>query len=136
MLFDPDIKRTLSKEELRRLDRKLMVAWEVLQDETCQRCGVVSWFGRSDNPEIEFPVKQSTCYSCAELEKAEEARNKDKNSKEYGVTRYPVPQMTKYTGQPRSELPNREEWVIRVYQDYMGEMAKDAMTVIRDGEVT
>jgi hypothetical protein len=58
-------------------DKKLAVAFQILEDETCKECGVPVWIGHSDDENVVFEIKSRTCYSCAAIESArdkEEAR--------------------------------------------------------------
>lgn len=73
------------------LDKKLLVGYQTLQDETCKSCGTPTWLGHTEVPSVGFNVDKTTCYSCAELEKDRET-SRDKNAaKEHGVTKFPVP---------------------------------------------
>lgn len=68
-------------------NRVLAVALTILEDETCQGCGVPVWLGHSSNKEVVFDVRETTCWSCAEVEKDKEARKKAKP----GTHQYAVP---------------------------------------------
>lgn len=59
-------------------NRKLAVALEILDEETCKGCGTPAWIGRSTNNEIVFDLKGTVCYACAELEKNKEAQEKNR----------------------------------------------------------
>lgn len=67
------------------VDKKLAIAFQILEDETCGDCGIPIWIGHSDEEDILFEIKSRVCYSCAEIEnqreKAESRKNKRKPSK-------------------------------------------------------
>jgi len=44
-------------------DRKLKMAWQILNDETCKQCGNPIWICRSTNNNIGFNVDSTTCYA-------------------------------------------------------------------------
>jgi len=50
-------------------DKKLAIAWTVLQRETCTKCGQPMWVCRGSNKNIGFSVRKGMCYQSAELEK-------------------------------------------------------------------
>lgn len=56
------------------VDKKLAVALQILEDETCSDCGIPVWLGHSDDKDIQFEVKSRVCYSCAEIEKDQEEK--------------------------------------------------------------
>lgn len=56
-----------------RADKKLAVAWTLLQRETCSRCGQPIWICRSSDKNVSFKMKRDVCYATAEFD-----RNKDK----------------------------------------------------------
>lgn len=99
-----------SKDGRRRLDAKLMLALQKLEDETCSSCGTVSWLGRSEDNVIQFKLHTSTCYACADLEQDRDDRGKSRST-HYGETRYVVPVHALDADLP---LPTREDWLRRL----------------------
>lgn len=55
-------------------NRMLAAAWTILEAESCGSCGTPVWLGHSSNNEIQFEVRTTTCYGCAELEKEQDTR--------------------------------------------------------------
>jgi len=67
-------------------DKKLAMALQILEDETCSDCGVPIWIGHSDDKNVEFEIKSKTCYSCARIESEKESEEK-RSSKRKGSNR-------------------------------------------------
>lgn len=84
-------------------NRLLAVALTLFEDETCKTCGTPVWLGHSSNNEVVFDVKTSTCYGCAEIDKAREATSSRKPKP--GETHYVVPKNVWDDG----KLPGRFE---------------------------
>lgn len=57
-----------------RADKKLAMAWTILQRETCKNCGQPLWICRSSNKDLLFSVRTDTCYAKAELDKWETSK--------------------------------------------------------------
>jgi len=93
----------MKKRVVEKLNVLLMLAYQIVEDETCSSCGVPYWYGKSTVNHVAFKIEQSTCHSCAELEREREADSKNKK-KEHGVTKFVVPY-----GEADLELPTREE---------------------------
>lgn len=83
-------------------DFLLLEAYQILQDETCPKCGHFVWLCRSDNRLLEFKVRTDICAADKTLKQAEyDARPpKDKNSRKdkelissFGKFQYTVPSM-------------------------------------------
>ena len=55
-------------------DKKLAIAWTVLQKETCGICGNPIWICRSDDSRLGFKPHKSMCYADAEHQKVSEKR--------------------------------------------------------------
>lgn len=91
-------------------DKKLAMAWTILQIETCKHCGQPLWICRSANKNLGFSVRTDTCYAKAELEKWEKGKTA-KNLKP-GVYPYTVPVMR--TEEP---LPSRKAYIKQVNDD-------------------
>lgn len=113
MLLTPAEEKELSKPLVRRLNQKLLLAWQILKDESCSRCGTPAWFGRHDDPRIKFRIEKSVCGGCAEEEEESERRDKVKGKpKPHGETTYPVVYEA-YKGEP---LPRRDDWLAAEYE--------------------
>lgn len=93
-------------------DFKLIEAYQMLQDETCPKCGQPVWLCRSDDPTIAWKRNESICYASRELEKQawsrdHEAKDKPtaKDKKRWGLVEYATPYVP-----PNQEgtLPTRE----------------------------
>lgn len=67
-------------------NRLLAVALTLLEDEMCKSCGTPVWLGHSSNNEVVFDLKTSTCYGCAEIDKARDGAKKPK----FGESHYVV----------------------------------------------
>lgn len=91
-------------------DKKLAMAWTILQRETCRECGQPLWICRSDNKSLTFSIRTDTCYAKAALDKWGESKQ-GKNLKK-GEAPYVVPNM-------RSEepLPSRRSYLERLAED-------------------
>lgn len=107
----------LTKYEVLLFNRKLMVAHQILKDETCSMCGTVGWHGRSDNRYIEMEVKTTVCHGCAAKDEKEQSKNPDEKLG-HGETRYVAPQFLEES--PDGELkygahgPGREAWLLEM----------------------
>lgn len=88
------------------LDARLMVAWQIIQDETCNSCGQVSWFGRNPDSNIQLDIEESTCESCAAIAREEEDRHKKKNPTPKGTTLFTRARAA------MKELPSRVDWLL------------------------
>jgi hypothetical protein len=62
------------------VDKKLAVAFQILEDETCNDCGVPVWLGHNDDEHVVFDIKSRICYSCATIE-SEQEREQNRKSK-------------------------------------------------------
>lgn len=71
-------------------DKKLAVAWTVLNKEICKTCGNPLWICRSSDKNLLFSVRKDTCYAKAELERWEK---KNKTPLKPGEYPYVVPSM-------------------------------------------
>jgi len=85
-------------------DKKLAMAWTLLEHERCQYCGQYMWICRSDNPKLNFSVRTDTCYADAELNKPDQRKKAEKLRP--GEHQYVVPFMY-----DESPLPSRHEYV-------------------------
>lgn len=85
-------------------DKKLAIAWTILQRETCKTCGQPMWICRSDNRGLGFKVKTSVCFADKELNSSINKKRAEKLKP--GEQQYVVPYM--YDG---SALPSRAEYM-------------------------
>jgi hypothetical protein len=83
-------------------NRLLAVALTLLEDESCKSCGMPVWLGHSSNNEVVFDLKTTTCYGCAEVDKAREAASRKSKP---GETHYVIPRNVWEGG----KLPGRYE---------------------------
>jgi hypothetical protein len=88
-------------------DKKLAVAFQILEDETCPECGVPIWVGHSDDENVVFEVKSRVCYSCAEIETEQdrEANRKNKRKPTKGEKHF-------VTTVPNEHIPSREAYYL------------------------
>lgn len=83
------------------LDKKLAMALQILNKETCKLCGNPIWICRSEDREIDFSVRTGICFSKQRLEKKEKSNAKKKNGElKEGQYLYTVPMQ--YNGE---EIP-------------------------------
>jgi len=85
-------------------DKKLALAWTVLQKETCGICSQPLWICRSSNKNLTFSIRTDVCYASRDLEKFKKSQ-RGKNLKD-GEYPYIVPKMY-----DDSRLPSRREWL-------------------------
>lgn len=92
-------------------DFKILEAYQILQDETCPKCGHPVWICRADNNKLEFRVQADKCLGEVAMKQAEDAskptkdRAKSADKKDWGVFRYSVPKMLF-----EAPLPTRAEY--------------------------
>jgi len=86
-------------------DKKLALAWTILERETCGQCGKPIWICRSSNKNLLFSVRTDICYASAEVQKFQDTR-RGKNLKK-GEYPYVVPKM-RHEGDP---LPTRADYL-------------------------
>lgn len=87
------------------IDTKLSMGLTLLEGETCNDCGTVSWLGHSADNRIVFKHKTTYCYGCAEMERKRAEESKGKKRDDYGVK--PYVQADTFDGQ--TPLPSRAE---------------------------
>lgn len=76
------------------VDKKLAIAFTIMQKEKCGGCGHPVWVCRNTSNKIDFSVRSGMCYAKAKESKMEERRNKQKNFKpKHGEYNYVVPVM-------------------------------------------
>lgn len=74
------------------LDKKLAVAFTLMNKEVCQSCMQPIWICRNSDSNIDFSIRVGKCYAKAAIEKSEESRSKRKNGKlKHGEYLYAVP---------------------------------------------
>jgi len=97
-------------------DKKLAIAFQILEDETCPDCGIPIWVGHSEDEHVVFSIKSRVCYSCAEIEdereRGEKRRGKRKPTK--GKKHFVVME-------PSDHTPSREDY----YASQLGEITDD-----------
>lgn len=81
------------------------MAITLLENETCNDCGTVSWLGHSADNRIVFKRKEAHCYGCAEIERKQAEESKNKKRDDYGVK--PYVEAATFDGQ--TPLPSRAE---------------------------
>lgn len=91
-------------------DKKLAMAWTILQKETCKNCGNPLWICRSSNQHMMFKVNTDICYASLELEKWKDGK-KAKNLKK-GEYPYIIPYMD-----DDSPFPSRVEYLKEQYEE-------------------
>jgi len=94
-------------------DFSLLEAYQILQDETCPKCGQPVWLCRSTDNRIEFKVEETVCYATRAIEE-KNARKEKKNKKisadekhSWGLIQYAVPFVPENIG---AELPTRKDF--------------------------
>lgn len=88
-----------------RADKKLALAYTILQRESCSKCGQPLWICRSTNDKLGFRPKRAVCFASQELEKYAESKA-GKNLKK-GEYIYAVPVFDYDEEKP---LPSRREY--------------------------
>lgn len=89
-------------------DKKLAVAYQILEDETCQDCGIPVWLGHSDDEHVVFDIKSRICYGCAETEKAQERESSRKGKRSPTKGKKSFIQV-----QESDELPSRQQFYVK-----------------------
>ena len=98
------------------LDFKLMEAYQVLDDETCPKCGHPTWLCRSTSQDIEWTARDSICYATKRMEEKQDTdRPKgNKASKEerakWGRIDFAIPRVPKNRAELGNELPSRTDY--------------------------
>lgn len=86
------------------IDRKLAMALQILEEETCPSCGTPIWLGHTTLSHVEFERKTSTCYACAERERERDEQGRDLTKLDPGESVYVVAKASE-----GMSLPTREE---------------------------
>ena len=88
-----------------REDKKLAMAWTIMEKETCSQCGKPLWICRSSSKDLLFKVKKDVCYASRELEKWQDTKaGKDLKK---GERAYVVAEMRL----PEQKMPTRREYL-------------------------
>lgn len=97
-----------------KFDFMLIEAYQILQDETCPKCGHPVWLCRSSDPRVQFRVTSNVCFAERALKEYEDQkkprtqREKDmKTRKEWGSFYSTSPFVPKNI---EGELPTRTEF--------------------------
>jgi hypothetical protein len=94
-------------------DFMLLEAYQMLQDETCPKCGQPVWLCRTSSPNVEFKVRSAICYAERALREAEDLRKERKDRaeknerKEWGVSYFITPFVPENI---EGDLPTRREF--------------------------
>lgn len=91
-------------------DKKLLMAWTILQKETCNECGQPIWICRSSNNNVTFAVRKGVCYSKMAMEKWTKDR---KDKPKPGETAYTIVSLIDET----KPLPTRAEYLMELNED-------------------
>lgn len=103
------------------MDRALIEAYQILEDERCPECGQPTWICRNDDPNIQFSVKKDVCHAKRVLEEThgQDALKNTKDTKErnkikasWGSIEYAAPFTI-----DEGPLPTRKEYYERVAKD-------------------
>lgn len=94
-----------------RADKKLAMAFTILQKETCRECGQPLWICRSSERDLMFSVRTDICYATAELEKF--GKTKRGQSLKPGERPYIVAKMRK----DDQSLPSRKRYLKELAED-------------------
>ena len=94
-------------------DFLFLEAYQILKNETCQKCGHPIWLCRSESNEFEWTVENYVCQAERALRAKEHKRSNDKKPtaeerREWGREYYAVPQPVKDAG--FTELPTRRDF--------------------------
>jgi len=98
-------------------DFKLLEAYQILQDETCPKCGQPTWLCRNDDPRVQFKYRDVVCYATRAVEekRANQGKGKKSITKEerasWGRIEFAVPFVPDNVG---GELPTRAEYFERL----------------------
>lgn len=126
ILLEPGHK--LKKKLVHEIDALMYVAWQILKDETCNKCGIPSWISHNDDSYIQFNIESSTCYGCAACDRDAQKNQSRKGYKPTpGETRYAVPYMTEVKGEPVRSLPTREEYYEKRYLEVQAQHMQDLL---------
>lgn len=94
------------------LDFKLMEAYQVLEDETCPKCGQPVWLCRSTSNDFVWSTAKTVCYATRALEEKQESRKDAKDKKasreekaKWGLIEYAFPRALE-----GKSIPSREDY--------------------------
>lgn len=63
------VKNAQPTEPWTQADKRLLMAWTILQKESCQECGQPIWICRSSNNNLTFSVRKGLCYAKLAMKK-------------------------------------------------------------------
>jgi hypothetical protein len=98
------------------LDFKLLEAFQILEDETCPKCGQPTWLCRNTDERVDFKYRDTICYATRAVEEARASQSssgKDKKKvspeerKSWGRIEYSIPFVPEHI---EGELPTRREY--------------------------
>lgn len=87
-------------------DKKLAIAFHILNKQTCPKCGQPLWVCRSNDRNLVFKVKSGTCYASKALEDKQKADEKANRKLKNGEFQYVVPEMLF-----DNPYPTRADWL-------------------------
>lgn len=107
---------TQPNEPWKSVDFALLVALQILEEETCGQCGQPLWICRSNDRDVYFKVESSICYASRRMREKEfekmDAKSKKNvtkaEKKDWGVSYYPVPAIR--PNADRERMPTRKEY--------------------------
>lgn len=94
-------------------DFKLIEAYQILQDETCPKCGQPIWLCRSEDPRVAWKRGTSVCYASRELEERSWRRDNPKkkataaDKERWGLIEFATPFVPPTQGET---LPTRKDF--------------------------
>ena len=110
--------RQQPNEEWSEADFKLVEAYDIIESEKCPQCGNPIWLCHSENPNLQFEVKVSTCYASIAVEGWQEARQKANRPVKRGENPYAIPYVLQFgeDGMPIKKydfdsLPTKREYI-------------------------
>ena len=114
--------RTDPKEPWKSVDFALLIALQMMEDETCSQCGHPIWICRTNDPDMFFSVKSSVCHATRavrekehnELSQDDRTKVTAKEKASWGKSVHAVPELNPASG--RTELITRKEY----YENQIG----------------
>lgn len=89
-----------------KMDKKLLLAWTLLEQESCGECGQPLWVCRSDSNNLSFSVRTKTCYAKMAMDTWRDSTAGKKAMERPGVVPFVIP--TRYD--ESIPLPTRTDW--------------------------
>lgn len=108
--------RTDPSEPWKGVDFALLLALQIMEDETCGQCGHPIWICRSERADVYFSVDKMKCHATEAIRRKEHNMLPRKQQEQvtkaekamWGVVHYAVPQIAKNSVMP--ELPSRKDY--------------------------